>query len=58
MAKYIFSQGQVYVDEKIFVPILKKNKRETESSVLIILQKQGQRRLPVEEKQNDRFSKQ
>jgi hypothetical protein len=58
MAKYIFSQGQVYVDEKIFVPILKKNKRETESAVLIILQKQRQRRLPAEEKQNDQFSKQ
>jgi hypothetical protein len=58
MAKYIFSQGQVYVDEKIFVPLLKKPKRSTESSVLLILHKRWQFRLPAKEKRNVQFPQQ
>jgi hypothetical protein len=57
LAKYTFSQGQVFVDEGIFVPILKKSRRNMESSVLLILPKRRQHPLPRKEKQNVKVHK-
>ncbi|MBK7178352.1 MAG: hypothetical protein IPH82_14400 [Chloroflexi bacterium] len=37
MAKYTFFQGQVFVDESAYAPILKKPKQMTEISVLLMV---------------------
>lgn len=38
MPKYIFTQGQVFVDETAFSPLTRKPKDATDSVVLLIVQ--------------------
>jgi hypothetical protein len=50
LAKYLFSQGHVFVDEGAFTPILTKSTQSVQSSVLLILQNHWQTQISIQEK--------
>ena len=52
MAKYIFTQGQVFVDEDAYSPILKKLEKASKFSVLLIANGNKKAQLTPEDKTN------
>lgn len=53
MAKYTFFQGQVFVDEGAYAPILKKPKHTMETSVLLFVRDAA----PRQKKENENHDK-
>lgn len=52
MAKYIFSKGQVFVDEGAYRPILKKLEPVSRFSVLVLANKDKHVEQPTKENEN------
>jgi hypothetical protein len=52
MAKYIFSQGQVFVDKGAYRPILKKLEPVSKFSVLVLANKDKHVEQPTKEKED------
>jgi hypothetical protein len=52
MAKYIFSKGQVFVDEGAYRPILKKLESVSKFSVLVLTNRNNQVEQPTKEKED------
>ena len=57
MAKYIFSKGQVFVDEGAYRPILKKLEPVSKFSVLVLANKDKHIEHPIKEKEDVKTKK-
>jgi hypothetical protein len=58
LANYVFSQGQVFVDEGVYRPVLKKLKTASKFSVLLIANRNKEAQLPKKEKEDVKIKKQ